>query len=150
MTSDNGILLLREANRLFNVTGSLAACFVYHRDTGCIEHRLETLVAHRVIVLAPVHEDLAIRPVSARTCFTAKGGRLTVRTRSPDQPPRLSAAIRNHTRPQRRLARMQQALHSLRVKKQHIWSPVAGFRSAVPCYDERPPIKPYSWNREQN
>ena len=71
MTSDNGIQLLREANRLLNVTGSLAASFVYHRDTGCIEHRLETLVARRVIVLAPVYEDLAIRPVSAWTCFTA-------------------------------------------------------------------------------
>ena len=73
MASDGGTLLLSEAYRLLNVTRSLAACFVDHCDFGSIEHRLETLVAQRVIVLAPGCEDLAgrhdlaIHPVSART-----------------------------------------------------------------------------------
>ena len=74
LTSDGGILLLREADHLFNLTGRLAACFVDHRDTGCTEHRLETLVAQRAIVLAPSCEDLdgchdlAIHPVTHLRC----------------------------------------------------------------------------------
>ena len=31
LTSDSGVLLLREADRLFDVTGRLAACFADHR-----------------------------------------------------------------------------------------------------------------------
>ena len=37
MTSDGGALLLREADRLFDVTGRLAACFTDHRDPLRIE-----------------------------------------------------------------------------------------------------------------
>ena len=58
MTSDGGALLLREADRVFNVTGRLAACFVDHRDPGRVEHGLRTLVAQRVMSLALGYEDL--------------------------------------------------------------------------------------------
>lgn len=58
MTSDGGAMLLREADRVFNVTGRLAACFVDHRDPGRVEHGLRTLVAQRVMALALGYEDL--------------------------------------------------------------------------------------------
>ena len=58
MTSDAGALLLREADRLFDVTGRLAACFVDHRSPLRIEHHLETLVAQRVMALALGYEDI--------------------------------------------------------------------------------------------
>ena len=58
LTSDSGVLLFREADRLFGVTGRLAACFVDHRDPARVEHRLETLVAQRVLALAAGYEDL--------------------------------------------------------------------------------------------
>ena len=58
LTSDSGVLLLREADRLFGVTRRLAACFADHRDPARVEHRLETLVAQRVLALAAGYEDL--------------------------------------------------------------------------------------------
>ena len=58
LTSDSGVLLLREADRLFNVTGRLAACFIDHRDPARIEHRLDTLIAQRVLGLALGYEDI--------------------------------------------------------------------------------------------
>ena len=48
LTTDGGVLLLREVDRRFRVTSRLAACFRDHRDPRRIEHRLETLVAQRV------------------------------------------------------------------------------------------------------
>ena len=58
LTSDSGVLLLREAARLFDVTRRLAACFRDHRDPARVEHRLETLVAQRVLGLAIGYEDI--------------------------------------------------------------------------------------------
>ena len=58
LTSDSGVLLLREADRLFDVTGRLAACFSDYRNPARVEHRLETLIAQRVLSLAAGYEDL--------------------------------------------------------------------------------------------
>ena len=58
LTTDGGVLLLREVDRRFRVTARLAACFRDHRDPRRIEHRLETLVAQRVLALAAGYEDL--------------------------------------------------------------------------------------------
>ena len=58
LTTDGGVLLLREVDRRFRVTSRLAACFRDHRDPRRIEHRLETLVAQRVLALAAGYEDL--------------------------------------------------------------------------------------------
>ena len=58
LTSDSGVLLLREADRLFDVTGRLAACFADHRDPDRVEHPLQTLIAQRVLGLAAGYEDL--------------------------------------------------------------------------------------------
>ena len=56
LTTDGGVLLLREVDRRFRVTSRLAACFRDHPRR--IEHRLETLVAQRVLALAAGYEDL--------------------------------------------------------------------------------------------
>ncbi len=58
MTSDGGALLLREADRLFDVTGRLAACFADYRDQRRCEHSVALLVAQRVMALALGYEDL--------------------------------------------------------------------------------------------
>ncbi len=58
MTSDGGALLLREADRLFNVTQRVADAFVDYRDPGRIEHDVKTLMAQRIFALALGHEDL--------------------------------------------------------------------------------------------
>jgi len=58
LTTDGGVLLLREVDRRFRVTERLAACFRDHRSALLIEHRLETLVAQRVLGLAAGYEDL--------------------------------------------------------------------------------------------
>ena len=58
MSSDAGVVLLRAANRAFNVTKRLAACFVDHRDADRVEHSLETLIGQRVFGLTLGYEDL--------------------------------------------------------------------------------------------
>ncbi len=58
LTTDGGVLLLREVDQRFRVTKRLAGCFQDHRAETRIEHRLETLVAQRVLGLAAGYEDL--------------------------------------------------------------------------------------------
>ena len=58
LTTDGGVLLLREVDRRFRMTVRLAGCFRDHRSAGRIEHRLETLVAQRVLGLAAGYADL--------------------------------------------------------------------------------------------
>ena len=58
LTTDGGLLLLREVDRRFRVTDRLAGCFRDHRSVARIEHHLETLVAQRVLGLAAGYEDL--------------------------------------------------------------------------------------------
>ena len=48
----DGGALLREADRLFDVTGRLAACFIDHRNPLRIEYHLTPLVAQRVMAVA--------------------------------------------------------------------------------------------------
>ena len=49
LTSDSGVLLLREADRLFDVTGRLTACFADYRNPERVEHPLGILIAQRVL-----------------------------------------------------------------------------------------------------
>ena len=58
LTTDGGLLLLREVNRRFGVTERLASCFRDHRSASRTEHRVQTLVAQRVLGLAAGYEDL--------------------------------------------------------------------------------------------
>ena len=50
MTTDGGALLLREADRLFNVTQRVADAFVDYRDPGRIEHDVKA--PQRIFALA--------------------------------------------------------------------------------------------------
>ena len=58
LTSDGGVLLLREADQLFDVSGRLARCFDDYRDPGRTEHGLAVMLAQRVMGLALGYEDL--------------------------------------------------------------------------------------------
>ena len=58
ITSDAGILLLREVAERTGLLRRFAHCFTDHRDPALIEHTVEELVAQRVLALACGYEDL--------------------------------------------------------------------------------------------
>ena len=58
LSSDGGVLLLRQIDHGLGVTRSLAACFSDGRDARFVEHSLEELLAQRVHALALGYEDL--------------------------------------------------------------------------------------------
>jgi hypothetical protein len=58
MTSDAGVLLLRQTDGAVGLTRRLAACFQDHRDQEKIEHRVETMVMQRVFGNALGYEDI--------------------------------------------------------------------------------------------
>lgn len=58
VTSDGGVLVLREAAERTGLLRQLAQCFTDHRDPDLIEHTVEELVAQRVLALACGYEDL--------------------------------------------------------------------------------------------
>lgn len=58
VTSDGGVLLLRETEARTGIIRRFAKCFRDHRDPDCIEHTVEELVGQRVYGLALGHEDL--------------------------------------------------------------------------------------------
>jgi len=58
ITSDGGVLLLREVAGGSALFGKFASCFTDHRDPDLIEHTVESLVAQRALGLACGYEDL--------------------------------------------------------------------------------------------
>jgi len=58
ITSDGGVLLLRELEARTGLLASLAECFDDHRDPELVEHTVEELVKQRVFALALGYEDL--------------------------------------------------------------------------------------------
>ena len=58
VTSDGGVLLLREVAELTGLVRKFAGCFTDHRRPELIEHRVEELVAQRVLAIACGYEDL--------------------------------------------------------------------------------------------
>jgi len=58
ITSDGGVLLLKEIDAKRNITIQFAARFIDHRDKNRIEHQVEELVAQRICALALGYEDL--------------------------------------------------------------------------------------------
>lgn len=58
LSSDAGVLLLRDLDRSLGLTRKLAACFVDRRDPDLITHSVHTLLAQRVLGLALGYEDL--------------------------------------------------------------------------------------------
>src|SRR5262245_59116230 len=58
ITSDGGVLLLKQVEAKRKIIKQFAACFTDHRDPDKIEHSVEDLVAQRVYGLALGYEDL--------------------------------------------------------------------------------------------
>lgn len=58
MTSDGGVLLLREADKRLNICSRFAQCFTDYRDQDLSEHTVEQLIRQRVYGLALRYEDL--------------------------------------------------------------------------------------------
>jgi len=58
ITSDAGILLMREAGERSGLLRRFAFCFTDHRDADLIEHTVESLISQRVYGLACGYEDL--------------------------------------------------------------------------------------------
>lgn len=58
LSSDGGVLLLRQIDRGLGVTRTLASCFRDRRDARFVEHTLPQLLAQRVYGMALGYEDL--------------------------------------------------------------------------------------------
>ena len=58
LSSDGGVLLLREMDQRLGLSRRLSGCFLDRRDQSLIEHKLETLVAQRVYGIALGYEDV--------------------------------------------------------------------------------------------
>jgi hypothetical protein len=58
ISSDGGLLLLREVAQRTGLLERFAHCFTDYRDPRRIEHKVEALVAQRVLALAQGYEDL--------------------------------------------------------------------------------------------
>lgn len=58
LTSDAGVLLLKEADTRLRLLSRLAACFTDHRAPGYVEFTVEELLAQRIYGLAAGYEDL--------------------------------------------------------------------------------------------
>ena len=58
LSSDGGVLLLREVEERFGLIERFAECFTDHRDASAIEHSTRDLIAQRVYGIALGHEDL--------------------------------------------------------------------------------------------
>jgi hypothetical protein len=58
LSSDGGVLLLREVDRGMGLCDKLARCFTDHRNPNFIEHQLGVMVRQRVFGLALGYEDL--------------------------------------------------------------------------------------------
>jgi len=58
ISSDGGVLLLREVDRRLGITARFASCFTDHRHPDLIEHSVLELVRQRVYGIALGYEDL--------------------------------------------------------------------------------------------
>lgn len=58
LTSDGGLLLVREIDSLYRISERLASCFTDHRDGNRVKHELKTLIGQRLYGLVQGYEDL--------------------------------------------------------------------------------------------
>src|SRR5215472_2198590 len=58
ISSDGGLLLLREAAHRSGLLERFARCFTDYRDGRYVEHSVAELIAQRVLALAQGYEDL--------------------------------------------------------------------------------------------
>jgi hypothetical protein len=57
LTSDGGVLVLAQAERMMGICGQLAACIADPRDPARVVHRLEDILRARVFAIACGYED---------------------------------------------------------------------------------------------
>ncbi|ASC73549.1 hypothetical protein XM38_045170 [Halomicronema hongdechloris C2206] len=58
LSSDGGLLLIREVDNLYRISERLASCFTDHRDASRVQHELKTLIGQRLYGLVQGYEDL--------------------------------------------------------------------------------------------
>ncbi len=58
VSSDAGLLLLREADRMFDVIGRFATCFTDHGNPSRVEHSVEAMLRQRVYRICLGYEDV--------------------------------------------------------------------------------------------
>lgn len=58
ITSDAGLVLLRELNDKFKITDQFAQCFTDYRDKNLIEHSVKELITQRILAICAGNEDL--------------------------------------------------------------------------------------------
>ena len=77
ITSDAGLLLLRQVDQRLSLIDQVAACFTDHRNPDRIQHSLRTLIAQRIVAIALGYEDLndhdQLRHDPLMTLFSEKG-----------------------------------------------------------------------------
>ena len=61
ITSDAGVLLLREVEKRTGLIDGLAQCFTDHRDARLIERTVKELLGQRVYGLCLGYEDTSVR-----------------------------------------------------------------------------------------
>ena len=57
LTSDRGVLVLAQAERMMGICGRLAACLADPRDPSRVTHRLDDILRARVFAIACGYED---------------------------------------------------------------------------------------------
>ncbi len=58
LTSDGGLLLIREIDNLYRISERLSECFTDHREANRVKHELTTLIAQRLYGLVQGYEDV--------------------------------------------------------------------------------------------
>ena len=58
LSSDGGLLLIREVDQSYRISARLASCFRDHRDSSRVQHELKTLIAQRLYGLVQGYEDI--------------------------------------------------------------------------------------------
>lgn len=58
LTSDGGLLLIREIDHLYRISERLSECFTDHRDAKRVKHELPTLIGQRLYGLVQGYEDV--------------------------------------------------------------------------------------------
>jgi len=58
ISSDGGLLLMRQVDQQYGLSEQIAACFTDHRDPSRVEHSIQELVAQRLYGLVQGYEDV--------------------------------------------------------------------------------------------
>jgi hypothetical protein len=58
ISSDGGLLLIRQVDQQYGLSEQIAACFTDHRDPSRVEHSIQALVAQRLYALVQGYEDV--------------------------------------------------------------------------------------------